>query len=331
MSTTTDRNDPGLDETRPDGQQEKYLVLSAAERAKGFVRPVRTSYRHVGARPTYEVRELTAEEHERYDRYHYMYYEEYPPGQRISGRFWTDAEVRRGCGAVTTMGTDLAETYARDPKFYGSTFCSCCGEHYDVADAGERLAELADRLRGCARAVGVAVTRLLQSHFRQLPPNRNGWPSTGFWAGAARGTGWDLDGDAVIVYADNEEHPGAVDHLYRGGTIRAKDKKLTIPARAEFYGHSAGEFDNLRLVVFKGTGTAALVVGKGGTGRVDFSTGRSRAVLGAGARSEGVVAYWLKDEVTTRAYQGVIPTEQQIATTAVLAMAEVVTTGGLAT
>lgn len=31
---------------RGDGQQKAYVVLSDEERAKGFVRPVRTSYRH---------------------------------------------------------------------------------------------------------------------------------------------------------------------------------------------------------------------------------------------------------------------------------------------
>lgn len=31
------------------GQQEGYVVLAEEERAKGFVRPVRHSYRHVGA------------------------------------------------------------------------------------------------------------------------------------------------------------------------------------------------------------------------------------------------------------------------------------------
>ena len=34
-------------ELRSDGQQKNYVVLSAEERAKGFVRPVRRSYRHL--------------------------------------------------------------------------------------------------------------------------------------------------------------------------------------------------------------------------------------------------------------------------------------------
>ena len=68
------------------GQQHDYVVLCPNERAKGFVRPVRRSYRHTK------------------------------------------------CGTVTTMGQGLAETYARDPKFYGGTFCCGCGTHYPVAE-----------------------------------------------------------------------------------------------------------------------------------------------------------------------------------------------------
>lgn len=48
---TIDRNDPKLKEIhtqgRLKGQQKEYLVLSAEELAKGFVRPVRRSYIHV--------------------------------------------------------------------------------------------------------------------------------------------------------------------------------------------------------------------------------------------------------------------------------------------
>ncbi len=83
---TTDRNDPDLQITRPDGQQKTYLVLSKEERDKGFVRPVRFSYVH---------------------------------------------EV---CGTVTSMGVSIAETYARDPAFYGATFCCQCKSHFPVGE-----------------------------------------------------------------------------------------------------------------------------------------------------------------------------------------------------
>lgn len=86
---TSDRNDPALREVGPDGMQKAYLVLSEEERSKGFVRPVRTEYKH-----------LT-------------------------------------CGGVTTMGLALAETYARQPDFYGGTFCVVCRDHFPVGPDGE--------------------------------------------------------------------------------------------------------------------------------------------------------------------------------------------------
>ncbi len=82
MSLTTDPDDPGLKKIEANGQQAAYLVLSEEERAKGFVRPLRRSYKHVK------------------------------------------------CGTVTTMGLALCETYARDPAFYGGTFCCGCGAHF---------------------------------------------------------------------------------------------------------------------------------------------------------------------------------------------------------
>lgn len=87
--TTDDRNDPALDNIGPDGMQEKYLVLSKEERAKGFVRPVRRTYIH------------------------------------------------EECGTATTMGLPIAETYARDPRFYGGTFCVHCGDHFPVGPNGQ--------------------------------------------------------------------------------------------------------------------------------------------------------------------------------------------------
>lgn len=36
------------------------------------------------------------------------------------------------CGAATTMGLALAETYARNPRFYSGTFCVGCRAHFDL-------------------------------------------------------------------------------------------------------------------------------------------------------------------------------------------------------
>lgn len=124
-------------ELRPDGQQKGYVVLSEEERAQGFIRPVRDSYQHVGIRPKYPLRELTEEEHARFDQYGYVGYEEYPTGSSGLGRFWKARELSSGCGTVTTMGRALAETYARQPDFYGSTYCVGCGTHLPVGETGE--------------------------------------------------------------------------------------------------------------------------------------------------------------------------------------------------
>jgi hypothetical protein len=68
------------------GMHRDYWVLSAEERAKGFVRPVRQIYTHLD------------------------------------------------CGTETRMGLTLSETYARDPKFYGATFCVECKGHFPVGE-----------------------------------------------------------------------------------------------------------------------------------------------------------------------------------------------------
>ena len=63
---TSDPTDAGLGRALMNGQNESYLVLSEEERAKGFVRPIRTAYTHAGVQPRYPVRNLTPEELERH-------------------------------------------------------------------------------------------------------------------------------------------------------------------------------------------------------------------------------------------------------------------------
>lgn len=86
---TSDPNDPRLTHGVDDGpvdQAAAYLVLSEEERAKGFIRPVRTRYTHTE------------------------------------------------CGVATTMSVPLAETYAREPDFYGATYCCGCSKHLPVTE-----------------------------------------------------------------------------------------------------------------------------------------------------------------------------------------------------
>lgn len=41
------------------------------------------------------------------------------------------------CQTITTMGRAIAETYARDPQFYGGTYCVTCKDHFRVGPDGE--------------------------------------------------------------------------------------------------------------------------------------------------------------------------------------------------
>ena len=133
--------DPQHREINPaTGMQKGYVVLCPEERAKGFVRPVRRSYKHVGVKPrgTIEMLEepyiCDCKTYVAVDRF------ELQDGKK-AGTYLTKYEVEQvkksgcfgGCGTVTTMGQALAETYARDPKFYSGTFCCGCGTHFPVA------------------------------------------------------------------------------------------------------------------------------------------------------------------------------------------------------
>jgi hypothetical protein len=82
------------------GMQKAYVVLSALERAKGFVRPLRYSYVHIGH------------------------------GAVFNGN--VQIKAGDGCGAVTRMNGSIAETYARNPNFYNGTFCVKCRAHFPL-------------------------------------------------------------------------------------------------------------------------------------------------------------------------------------------------------
>lgn len=141
MALTTDPNDPrltrGVDD-KPVPQAAVYLVLPEEERAKGFVRPYRDTYQHVGEQPKHALRDLTPEEQERYASVGYVKFEANPnhgEDDPVTGRFWTQQQLdNRGCGTTTTMGRALSETYARNPHYYGATYCVRCAMHRPVAE-----------------------------------------------------------------------------------------------------------------------------------------------------------------------------------------------------
>ena len=119
------------------GQHKDHWVLPPEELAKGFVRPLRISYEHVGLKPPTVLEDLTAEELERYAEFGYVKHEPYPRNETcVSGRFWTQKQLDElnACGTMTKMPVRIAETWARDPSFYGRTFCARCGVYRPVEE-----------------------------------------------------------------------------------------------------------------------------------------------------------------------------------------------------
>ena len=176
---------------------------------------------------------------------------------------------------------------------------------FNKGSAGLRINILQDLAAVCVR--------LTQQHVLHNGTIKQNWPTTGFYkAVAAEGVDWELiDDGAFKVMIDHPTKSGAMKQRYYGGRIDAKDHLLTIPARAEFYGHAATEFTNLRFGIFKTTGTKFLYIGQGGVGKVDFETGREQMrVKGAGPRQAMMVAYWLKESVFQEGDPGVIPAEE---------------------
>ncbi len=76
-----------------------------------------------------------------------------PDGQNVKYLVLSDEERAKGlvrplrtayihlkCGSLTTMGHALSQTYARDPSFYGATFCCACGTHFPLVLADGKRA-----------------------------------------------------------------------------------------------------------------------------------------------------------------------------------------------
>jgi hypothetical protein len=40
----------------------------------------------------------------------------------------------KGCGVETIVANEIAETFARDPKFYRATYCCGCARHIPVSE-----------------------------------------------------------------------------------------------------------------------------------------------------------------------------------------------------
>lgn len=99
---TEDPNDSKLREPAGvGGLKAAYLVLPAAVRRAVRNRPYRNSYRHIG-----QVVESDSNRQ----------------------------QAARPCNAATTLARPIAETFAAQPSFYASTYCSACHTHLPIQE-----------------------------------------------------------------------------------------------------------------------------------------------------------------------------------------------------
>ena len=131
------------EQTESIGQHKDYIVLCPDERAKGFVRPYRDKYVHVGRsvcgafldpkqiRDEQEFWEVCAQESKHTGPCGISFYGDLLPSEAQQIH---KTHRKGGCGTETVMGHSLSETYARDPKFYGATVCVGCNKHLPVGE-----------------------------------------------------------------------------------------------------------------------------------------------------------------------------------------------------
>lgn len=167
-------------------------------------------------------------------------------------------------------------------------------------------------------AAGAKVVELVQERFLSLGTNKQGWPSTGFWAGAARSTHYVVQQDGVKISVSQQ----GVRQRFFGGEIKpVKKKYLTIPAIPEAYGHRAGEFHNLRvLVITRGGQRIPIGLVETKSSQVEFGRKRkdgSRSVKHVSSSLGNRVWFWFARSVNQVANPDVLPGMDAISAAAV--------------
>jgi len=147
-------------------------------------------------------------------------------------------------------------------------------------------------------AMGTAMKETIRDHFGEIAQDSEhhqsalslGATPTGFYEEARDKTqDPQIKAEGVSVSIDQE----GLAQRYFGGDIEARPGGfLTIPARGEAYGKRAGDFPNLKLIIFP-SGLAALV-------------DRDEP------KDEGGVYYWLVRSVHQNADPDILPTDDEL-------------------
>ena len=161
----------------------------------------------------------------------------------------------------------------------------------------------------------------MQDHLVSLGTNSRNWPTTNFWARAAKSTSWSSSGNTVLVSVNQI----GVRQRYFGGTISpVKAKALAIPISPVSYGHVPRDFQNLFLLVTK-KGAYLCQYGEAISEHGNVVKGRKLGGNG-GRRKRAALNFLFKlvGSVTQAADASVLPTDEQFLATAGKAIEEAV-------
>ena len=128
---------------------------------------------------------------------------------------------------------------------------------HSIDNASPALADLAKKIKPqrLVPIIGPRLREVTRKHLYSNGKNKMGWPSTGFWEDAARGSTWTANANSVAIVI----HKVGVRQRFYGGPIKpTRTKALTIPVCAEAYGHTAAEFPEMVIITVHGKSYLAL-------------------------------------------------------------------------
>lgn len=130
-----------------------------------------------------------------------------------------------------------------------------------------------------AAAIGPRCARFTQQWLRALGTNKYGWPSTNFWARAAKGTSWAPVDEGALISINQI----GVRQRWLGGHIAPVNAQaLAIPISPVSYGHVPSEFPGLFLLRTK---KGAYLVQHGGGIGAGSKAQRMRTKRGMGGHA----------------------------------------------
>jgi hypothetical protein len=179
--------------------------------------------------------------------------------------------------------------------------------------AGPVIRELIDRIPAEAPAIaGHAGELLVKERLTEADlsrPNALGGTRTHFYADAAAGTHSELVPEGALISINQV----GIRQRVLGGTITPVNSKyLTIPARAEAYGHRAAEFGDLVVVFGRGGVPIALARAWQSPIRIGRPRRDGTRRIGHSDEAGGEILFWLVDSVTQQPDPSLLPSDQEL-------------------